>query len=406
MDAVILAAARALAAGDPLAALRRIALRSDPAGLALRGIAMAQLGDLDRARHLLRSAATAFGPREIIARARCRVAEVEVALVARDLGGSLQSLRTARTALELKGDRANSAHAACLEARYLLLIGKLEESEQVLGGLAADELSPASRVGYWLVTSGLNMRRIRARHARSALEHARHAAREAGIPALIAEVEQAEGELHAPAARLTMHATQRLLSLDEVEALVDPHILVIDACQKLVRAGAQTVRITRRPVLFELACMLGEAYPEEASRDQMITRLFRVRRGDGSHRARLRVQIGRLRKVVRPLAALSATKRGFLLKPHHAQTVAVLTPPVQEEYARVMSLLADSAAWSSSGLALALGQSPRTVQRALDALANAGKVEPLGHGRSRRWMAKVVPGFPTALLLPGTLLQG
>ena len=111
MDPLISAAARALSAGDPLAALKSVALRDDPPALALRGIAMAQLGDLRRARELLRSAARTFGPKEPVARARCAVAEAEIALVSRDLGGSLQTLKKARAVLEASGDQKNAAHA-------------------------------------------------------------------------------------------------------------------------------------------------------------------------------------------------------------------------------------------------------------------------------------------------------
>jgi hypothetical protein len=67
MDSLITAAAQALTAGDPLGALNRVALRDDAPALALRGIAMAQLGDLPRAKQLLRNAARAFGPRAAVA---------------------------------------------------------------------------------------------------------------------------------------------------------------------------------------------------------------------------------------------------------------------------------------------------------------------------------------------------
>ena len=132
MDSLITAAARALAAGDPLGALKRVALRDDAPALALRGIAMAQLGDLVRAKALLRSAARAFGPKEAVARARCVVAEAEIALVSRDLGWPAKALDAARATLEAHGDRVNAAHARYLEVRRLLLIGRLDEAEQAL----------------------------------------------------------------------------------------------------------------------------------------------------------------------------------------------------------------------------------------------------------------------------------
>jgi tetratricopeptide (TPR) repeat protein len=406
MDSLITAAARALAAGDPLAALKRVALRDDAPALALRGIAMAQLGDLARAKELLRNAARAFGPKEATARARCVVAEAEIALVLRDLGGPMQMLGPARATLEAHGDRANAAHAGYLEARRLLLIGRLDQSERTLDALDVDALPQASQTGYWLVAAGIAMRRIRAKPARAALDRAGRAAREIGIPSLAAEVDLASRALDAPAARLITRAGQRLLGLAEVESLIASDALVVDACRNVVRTRTSVVPLAGRPVLFALARTLAEAWPDDVSRETLITRAFRGRDADESHRARLRVEIGRLRKTLGPLAGLHATKRGFVLKPHGANGVAVLGPPVEGDHAEVLALLGDGEAWSSSALALALGVSPRSVQRALEALAEGGKVESFGRGRACRWMVPNVPGFPTSLLLPAPLSRG
>jgi hypothetical protein len=406
MDSLITAAARALAAGDPLAALKRVALRDDGPALALRGIAMAQLGDLTRAKELLRSAARAFGAKEAMARARCVVAAAEIALVSRDLGGPMQRLGAARAALEAHGDWANAAHAGYLEARRLLLIGRLDDAERTLDALDVDALPQASRTGYWLVAAGIAMRRIRAVSARAALDRARHAARETGIPALAAEVDLASRALDAPAARLIARDGKRLLGLAEVEALIASDALVVDAARFVARAGTTVVPLAGRPVLFAIARALAEAWPGDASRETLIARVFRARDADESHRARLRVEIGRLRKTLRKLAGLNATNRGFMLKPHRAQAVVVLAPPVEGDHAEVLALLADGEAWSSSALALALGVSPRTVQRGLEALVAADKVQSFGRGRACRWMAPNVPGFPTSLLLPAPLTRG
>ena len=406
MDALITAAGRALAAGDPLTALTRVALRDDAPALALRGIAMAQLGELARAKELLRSAARAFGPNAAVARARCVVAAAEIALVSRDLGGPMQALGVARAALEANGDLANAAHAGYLEARRLLLIGRLDESERTLAALDVVALPRASRAGYWLVAAGLAMRRVQATSARAAIDRARHAARETGIPALAAEVERASHALDAPAARLIALNQERLLGLPELEALIASNALLVDACRNVVRSGTTIVPLFGRPVLFALARALAEAWPEDVLRETLIARAFRARDADLSHRARLRVEIGRLRKALKPLAGLNATRRGFLLNPVRAQTVAVLAPPVEEGHAEVLALLADGEAWSSSALALALGVSPRSAQRALEALAEAGKVESFGRGRACRWGAPNVPGFPTSLLLPARLMDG
>jgi hypothetical protein len=406
MDSLITAAARALAAGDPLAALNRVALRADPPALALRGIAMAQLGELARAKELLRSAARAFGPHEAAARARCLVADAEIALVSRDLSGPMRRLGAARAALEAQGDRTNAAHAGYLEARRLLLIGRLDEAERMLGALDPGTLPRASRTGYWLVAAGIAMRRLRASAARAALDRAEQAARDTRIPALAAEVDRACRALDAPAARLVLRDGDRLLGLAEIEALMASDRLVIDACRTVIRAGATAVSLAGRPVLFALARALAEAWPEDASRETLIARAFRGRDADESHRARLRVEIGRLRAALGLMAELTATNRGFLLKPNHARAVALLALPVEGERAEVLALLADGEAWSSSALALALGVSPRSAQRALEALAEAGKVETFGRGRGTRWIAPNVPGFPTSLLLPAPLTGG
>jgi hypothetical protein len=406
VDSLIVAAARALAAGDPLGALNRVALRDDAPALALRGVAMAQLGDLVRAKALLKSAARAFGPKEAVARARCVVAEAEIALVSRDLGWPAKALDAARATLEQHGERMNAAHARHLEIRRLLLIGRLDEAEHRLAELDPAPFPPASRAAHELVVAGIAMRRLRTNTARAALARANSAARQAAIPALIAEVENASLVLDTPAARLIARGKERLLLLDEVEALFASRTLVVDACRYAVRGADTVVTLGRRPVLFALARALGEAWPGDASRAMLIARAFRAKHADESHRARLRVEVGRLRRMLRTLAAVSATKRGFALVPRHAGEVVVLARPVEEQHAAVLAFLADGEAWSSSALALAVGASQRTVQRALESLAAAGKVQSFGCGRARRWMTPPVPGFATTLLLPTPLPSG
>jgi hypothetical protein len=403
MDSLITAAARALAAGDPLGALKRVALRDDAPALALRGIAMAQLGDLVRAKALLRSAARAFGPKEAVARARCVVAEAEIALVSRDLGWPAKALDAARATLEAHGDRVNAAHARNLEVRRLLLIGRLDEAEHTLAELDPAPFPPASRAAHELVVAGIAMRRLRTKTARAALVSAARAARDADIPALTAEVESASLVLNTPAARLIARGEERLLLLEDVEALLASQALVVDACRYVVRDARTVVSLATRPVLFALARALGEAWPADVPRSTLIARAFRAKHADESHRARLRVEVGRLRVELRMLADVSATKRGFALAPRRAGEVVVLAPPVEEQHAAVLAFLADGESWSSSALAIALAASPRTVQRALDQLAAARKVQSFGRGRARRWMTPLMPGFPTILLLPGPL---
>jgi hypothetical protein len=413
MDSLITAAARALAAGDPLGALKRVALRDDAPALALRGIAMAQLGDLVRAKALLRSAARAFSPREVVARARCVVAEAEIALASRDLSWPVKSLEAARAILELHGDWLNAAHARYLQVRRLLLISRVDEAEHSLAQLDPTTLPPALKAVHELVAAGIALRRLQTRAARDALARARLAASQVDIPALTAEVESAYLALNTPAARLISSGVEQILLLEDVEALQASEglvvsgglrgLLLIDACRYVVRAAGQAVSLASRPVLFELARALGEAWPGDVPRDVLLARAFGAKLADESHRARLRVEIGRLRRMLRTLATVTATKSGFLLTPCSASEVAVLARPLEDEHGAVLAFLADGESWSSSALALALGTSQRTVQRQLDSLAAAGRVQAFGRARARRWMTPPVPGFTTTLLLPAPL---
>jgi hypothetical protein len=403
MDALITAAARALAAGDPLGALKRVALRDDPAALALRGIAMAQLGDLGLAKSLLRRAARTFGTREPVARARCVVADAEVALASRDLGWPAKTLDAARATLEAHGDRINAAYATYLEIRRQLLTGGLDDAERLLDELDPSSLPPAQQAVHELLVAGTAIRRLRTKPARAALARAGRAAQDSGIPALGAEIESALRVLDSPAALLVRGDETQVLLLEEVENLYATKSLIVDACRNVVRDEHTVVSLANRPILFALARALGEAWPQDVPREALIARVFRIKRPDESHRARLRVEIGRLRTSLRPMADLRATSLGFELVPGNAREVAVLARPVEEEHANVLALLADGESWSTSALAMALGASQRTVQRALGSLGKAGKVQSFGHGRARRWITPPLPGFTTTLLLPGPL---
>ncbi|HEY6002827.1 MAG TPA: helix-turn-helix domain-containing protein [Anaeromyxobacter sp.] len=400
MDSSITAAGRALRAGDPLGALKRVALRDDPAALALRGIAMAQLGDLGRARELLRRAARRFGPRETLARARCLTAEAEVALAARDLAWAPRALAEAVRTFADRGDEENAAHARLLQIRRLLLLGRVDEADAACAALDLDA-GPA-RLGAVaaLITFEIALRRGRAEKAREALARAREAATRAGIGALCAEVEQAGRTLVLPAARLVTAVEARSLTVAEVEAVLASPDLVVDGCRRVARRGERVVRLSRRPALFALLYGLAEAWPGEAAREVLIEHAFGARRTNASHRARLRVGMGRLRRELRALAEIRATAGGFSLVARGAATVRLLAPPIESPDAAVLALLADGEAWSTSALALALGASQRTVQRALAALEEAGQVRALGRGRSRRWLSAPVAGFATTLLLP------
>jgi len=403
MDSMIAAAARALAAGDALGALKRVALRDDPPALALRGIAMAQLGEYPRARELLRRAARGFGVHEELARARCVVAGAEVALAMRDFAGSPRSLMAASDALDAHGDRANATQARLIALRRLLLIGRLDEAADALANLDARDMPPSLAAVAELAVAELALRSLRIAPARDALARAHKAAGKARVPALLAEVAEVRAALDRPAARRLFAGGEQALRLDEIAALLASDALVVDGCRRGISAGAAWLPLARRPILFALALALAEAWPGDVDRETLIACAFRTRRPNESHRARLRVEIGRLRALVAELARIEATPRGFVLKPRRARAVVVLAPPIDGDQASLVALLSDGAAWSTSALALALGSSQRTVQRALVELEAAGRVRSIGQARARRWLSPPLAGFTTILLLPAAL---
>ncbi|MGE5866593.1 MAG: helix-turn-helix domain-containing protein [Rhizobacter sp.] len=403
MDSLISAAARALASGDMLGALNRVALREDAAALALRGIAMAQLGEHARARDLLRRAGRAFGSHEALARARCVVAEAEVALAVRDLEGSNRALAAATRTLASRGDLANACQAELIGVRRALLLGRLAEAAGRLRSLDARSLPPALAAVAALARAELALRSLDTAAASAALAEARAAAARSGVAALQAEVEDAITPLVRPAARQRSPQGERLLGLAEVATLMTSGALIVDACRRGVRAGPDWRPLIRRPVLFNLARCLAEAWPGEATREQLIATVFRTRHADDTHRARLRVEVGRLRRVLAGLAAVDATPFGFALRAANGAPVTLLAPPVEGDHGALGALLADGAAWSTSSLALALGDSQRTVQRSLAELEAAGRVRSVGRGRAQRWLAPPLGGFTTILLLPASL---
>ena len=402
---MIAAAARALADGDALGALKLVALRADAPALALRGIAMAQLGDFALARDLLRRAARGFGAHEQLARARCVVAEAEVALAMRDLRGSPRALAETAAALDERADRANALHARLIAVRRLLLLGRLDAAEAALARLDVNGMAPSLLAVAELAAAELALRSLKTTPAHAALARARQAAERARVPALLAEVAEAAAALDHPAARRVEAGQDGVLRLEDVEALHASGALVIDACRRALSAGPTRLPLARRPILFALALALAEAWPHDVDRRVLIERAFRTRRPDDTHRARLRVEIGRLRALVKPLARIEATERGFKLMPKR-EPVIVLKPPIDGDEASLLALLADGAAWSTSALALALDTSQRTVQRALVELETAKRVRSIGRARAQRWVAPPLAGFTTILLLPASLPDG
>lgn len=403
MDSLIVGAARALAAGDMLGALKRVALREDPPALALRGIAMAQLGEHLRARDLLRRAARGFGSHEPLAQARCIVAEAEVALALRDLGGSTRALDTAAATLEARGDLANAVQARLIAARRLLLLGQLDAAATAVTGIDPARLAPPLAAVAALTSAELALRSLHTGEARAALRRAQAAAAQAGVPSLVAEVAEAMAVLTRPAARVGHAGGERTLQLAEVEALLASDTLVVDACRRGLRTGSDWRPLARRPVLFALATALASSWPADADRNALIAAAFHTRDPDETHRARLRVEIGRLRALLSGMATIEATPRGFALRPAAGRPVAVLQPPLDGEPGALLALLSDGAAWSTAALAMALDASQRTVQRALADLESAGRVRAIGQTRTRRWLAPPLAAFTTILLLPASL---
>jgi hypothetical protein len=284
-----------------------------------------------------------------------------------------------------------------------LLLGSLDEAEAALARLDARGLPPSLAAVAELTAAELALRSLRIDPARAALARAHEAADRARVPALLAEVAEARAALDRPAARRLFAGGEQALRLDEVAALLASDALVVDACRRGLAAGAAWRPLARRPVLFVLARALAEAWPGDVDREALIACAFRTHRPNESHRARLRVEIGRLRALVTALADIEATARGFVLRPLGGRAVVVLAPPIDGDQASLVALLSDGAAWSTSALALALGASQRTVQRALVELEAAGRVRSIGQARARRWLSPPLAGFTTILLLPAAL---
>jgi DNA-binding transcriptional ArsR family regulator len=399
MDSLLNTAARALSVGDVLGALKCVALRDDAPALALRGVALAQLGELTKARQLLRRAARGFGASERVARARCAVAEAEVALAANDLPGLGQELRAAAETLAAHGDPANALFARLVEVRWLVLSGRVVEAQRALQECSELPAPPRLIAIAELVGADIAQRALHSAAASAALERALCAARAAGIPALLGEVEAAQQKLAAPAARLVSEGRTRLLSLAEVEAELAAGAFLVDACRREVRAERVLVSLVSRPVLFALLSTLAAAAPGEVSREALIETAFGLRRIGEPQRVRLRVELGRLRKMLGRLAEVTATKSGFVLRPALDEPVRLLLPPDPDEASALVALLGNGGSWSTSGLAEALGKSQRAVQRALKQLEAQGKVRAMGRGRSQRWVAPPSTAFATTLLL-------
>lgn len=401
MDSLINSAARALSAGDPLGALDRVALRDDPPALVLRGIAMAQLGDLSRSTTLLRQAARELATTQPVAHARCTLALAEVALAGRQLDGSAEPLDAAIDTLAEAGDATNATHGRLVRIRRCLLRGEVDVAAANLDFVHLEEGPPRQLALASLIAAEVHVRRLDAKAAAGALATARTASARSGIGPLIHEVEAAIRRLHAPAARRRQGAEAVALTLAEVQALPLANVLLVDGCRRRVAFGAEVRPLSGRPVLFSLLARLARDWPASVSREELIGAAFGPAKVDDSWRARLRVEIGRLRKISGPMASFQATKEGYRIEVEEGCDLVLLEPPVDGPHAAIVALLSDGATWSTSALALALGVSARTMQRALADLREAGTVQSRGKGRARRWVLVPAIAFTTALLLPG-----
>lgn len=405
MDSAVSTAARALSVGEPLEALNQVALRTDPPALALRGIAMAQLGELPAARALLRRAAKAFGQAEPLGRARCVVAEAEVALALRDLRGAARGLDDAVKLLGRRGDVANAAFARLVQVRTLVLFGRVEAAAGALSKLSLAQAPPRLVALASLIAADIALKQLRAEAAERALARAERAAELARIPALSNEVAALRRLFQAPLARLVRAGVTAEVRLAELSPLLTSGELLVDACRREARQGKRVVSLVTRPILLALLVALAENAPSEVSRDALISRVFGARRANESHRVRLRVEIGRLRKLLGRVAELRATPGGFALVPRAGGPPLLLLPPTAGDTSALWALLRGGEAWATSALSAALGKSQRSVQRALSELEGEGRVRASGAGRARRWVVTPNAEFATTLLLvaPGTL---
>jgi hypothetical protein len=411
MDADLEAAARCLARFDALAALRLVGLREEPEALALRGVAMAQLGEDRTAQTLLRRAERIFLDGDPAMHARILAARGEIALATRDLELAGRLLEAAEAALT---DRINRVFVRFLRVRRLLLLGRVDEA-RALAAIDLRGAPPRLRALAELLRADIATKRLRPLEADAAIARARMAARAAQLPPLADQVEHVADELAAPVARIARDRKIAPATLADIASLQRESGLVVDAFRRELRLASVTVSLAKRPVLFALAETLAESAPESQSRAHLIERAFGARRTTESLRARLRVELGRLRRALEPLGAMAieSTKDGFALRWRASRRNAsvrrargkdpfpalVVLPPADGEASLLLALLRGGEAWSSSALASASGLGQRAVQRALAELKDAGKVDAHGAGRNRRWVARPPDGFATTMSL-------
>ncbi|MBF5043797.1 helix-turn-helix domain-containing protein [Aggregicoccus sp. 17bor-14] len=401
LPTALVEAGRALSRGEPLRALGLVGRSEDALGLTLRGIAYAQLGDLELARRSLERALALTG--EPLLRARARAARVEVALGEGDAATAAREARASADALAALGDARNAAMQRLVLARAEVLLGRLDEARRTVQEVLEAAPTADLQAVALLARAELALRAIAPSEARDALLSARRRLQEAPNPLLERELAALQQELSRPVARLLRAGALREVDLFAVEAAAGGDLVLVDACRRLVVAGPASCSLARRPILFSLLGLLARAWPAPVARDLLAAQAFDTRLVNDSYRARLRVEVGRLRKALASLGVEPvATREGYALTA--AREVALLLPLSDGEAARLSLLLANGAAWSARGLAEHAGVSPRTAQRALAALVSSGAALRTGSGKQVRYAR---PGLPLAsrLLLLGLVPQ-
>lgn len=394
-------AASLLARGDALGALGRIGLAEGARGALLRGVAYAQLGDLDLARASLADARglAPEGPEGDVLRARTAAALAEIAVVAGDAKAARAAASEGAAILERLGDGRNAAMQRLVVARAEVLLGRPGAADMTVASVLDVDVAVDVRAVAYLTRAEIATRRLEADKAKRAIAAARDVL--AGGPNALLDRALAalERDLAAPVARLVAEGVERRIDLATIERLPESSI-VIDACRRQVVAGRASIPFAKKPVLFALVVGLARAWPRDVARDALAREAFGVQRVNASHRARLRVEVGRVRKLLAPILAPVATADGYALS--SSLPVVIVLPMADDDDAKVAVLLGDGATWTARSVADHAGISLRTAQRALGRLVDAGRVRRSGTA-SKAVYASASPAVASRLLLLGLL---